>query len=424
MADRPVRHFTAAARLWAEQRSILLTQLLIRLFVRNYQKVNDRKVRAAYGNLACTVGLLCNIALFLGKFLVGTLFGSVAIAADGFNNLSDASSSLVSLVGFRLGARPADSEHPYGHARYEYLAGLAVSVMILVIGVELLKESVVKTLNPTPVEFRWLAVAVLVVSILVKLWLSRFNRKIGDRIRSETLRATAADARNDVISTAVVLAATAAVRLTGLDRIDGLMGIGVALFILYSGVGLVRDTLNPLLGAAPDPALVEYIEQKALGYPGVLGVHDLMVHDYGPGSRLASLHIEMDAAADVMHSHDLIDSIERDFLVQDGLIVTIHYDPVVVGDPHVEELKAFLAEAVRRLEPRANIHDVRIVPGPTHTNVIFDCAVPAEYVTDKERRGVKLLAALREEVKKKWPDHFCVIRLEPDYAGHHEELQK
>lgn len=397
-----------------------MTQLLIRIFIKNAQKVHDKRVRAAYGNLACMVGLLCNAALFLGKFLVGTLFGSVAIAADGINNLSDAGSNLVSLVGFRLGARPADSGHPYGHARYEYLAGLVVSVMILVIGVELLKESALKTLHPTPVSFSWLTVAVLAASIGVKLWMSRFNWQIGDLIQSETLRATAADARNDVLSTAAVLAASAAVRLTGLDRIDGLMGLCVAGFILYSGVGLVRDTLDPLLGAAPDPELVAYIESKALGYPGVLGVHDLMVHDYGPGNRLASLHIEMDASADVMQSHDLIDSIERDFLVQDGLIVTIHFDPVVVGDPHVQELKEFLSAAVRRLEPRANIHDVRIVPGPTHTNVIFDCAVPAEYVTDKERRGAKLLAALRGEVKQKWPDHFCVIRLEPDYAGHHE----
>jgi len=210
-------------------------------------------------------------------------------------------------------------------------------------------------------------------------------------------------------------------KLTGFVRIDGLMGIGVAAFILYSGAMLVKDTINPLLGAAPDSDLVEHIEKKALSYPGVLGVHDLMIHDYGPGSRLVSFHLEMDAKDDVMHSHDVIDRIERDLLVEDGLIATIHFDPVVTGDPHADELKAFLQREVEELAPLANIHDLRIVPGPTHTNVIFDCAVPAEYMTDKQHRGVKLVNALRNAVQAKWPDHFCVIKLEPDYAPVHHE---
>lgn len=395
-----------------------MTQFLIRTFIKNSQNTADRRVRADYGNLACIVCVICNVLLFLGKFLVGTLFGSLAIAADGLNNLSDASSNIVSMVGFKLGSRPADSEHPYGHARYEYLAGLAVSVMILVIGVELLKESVLKILYPTPVSFGWLTVVVLLASICVKLWMSRFNRSIGKTIQSETLLATAVDARNDVVATSAVLAASIITYFTGFDRLDGLMGLGVAAFILYSGIGLVRDTLDPILGAAPDPVLVEHIEEKALHYPGVLGIHDLMIHDYGPGNRLASFHIEMDADADVMESHDLIDTIERDFLVHDDLIVTIHYDPVVTGDPHVEELKTFLKETVRELEPEASVHDVRMVPGPTHTNVIFDCAVPAEYLSDKNHRGARLLTAIRSAVQKKWADHFCVIHLEPDYAHH------
>ena len=340
----------------------------------------------------------------------------MSITADGLNNLSDASSNLVSLVGFKLGARPADSQHPYGHARYEYLAGLAVSVMILVIGVELLKESFGKVLHPTPVQFGWLPAAVLLASILVKLWMSLLNRRIGRTIHSETLIATAADARNDVVATGAVLIAAVLTHLTGMDRIDGVMGLGVAVFILYSGIQMVRDTIDPILGAAPDPELVEAIEKKALGYPGVLGVHDLMIHDYGPGNRLVSFHIEMDAKGDVMKSHDVIDNIERDLLVQDGMIATIHYDPVITGNPHTEEIRGFLQQEAARLEPRANIHDLRIVPGPTHTNVIFDCAVPAEYVTDKQHRGVKLVSALRAAVQQRWPDHFCVIKLEPDYA--------
>ena len=349
-----------------------MVDLLIRTFIKDCKNISDRGVRTAYGNLACIISVICNLLLFAGKTAAGTLAGSVSITADGLNNLSDASSNLVSLVGFKLGARPADSQHPYGHARYEYLAGLAVSVMILVIGVELLKESFGKVLHPTPVQFGWLPVAVLIAAVLT--------------------------------------------HLTGMDRIDGVMGLGVAVFILYSGIQMVRDTIDPILGAAPDPELVEAIEKKALGYPGVLGVHDLMIHDYGPCNRLVSFHIEMDAKGDVMKSHDVIDNIERDLLVQDGMIATIHYDPVITGNPHTEEIRGFLQQEAARLEPRANIHDLRIVPGPTHTNVIFDCAVPAEYVTDKQHRGVKLVSALRTAVQQRWPDHFCVIKLEPDYA--------
>lgn len=393
-----------------------MIDLLIRTFIKQHENTADKAVRTAYGNLACVVSVICNLLLFAGKTAVGTLAGSVSITADGLNNLSDASSNIVSLVGFKLGARPADSEHPYGHARYEYLAGLAVSVMILVIGVELLKESFLKVLYPTAVQFGWLTVAVLIGSILVKLWMSLLNRRIGGIIRSETLMATAADARNDVVTTSVVLLAAVLTSLTGFDRLDGIMGLGVAGFILYSGIQLVRDTVDPILGAAPDPELVEHIEQKALAYPGVLGVHDLMIHDYGPGNRLVSFHIEMDAKGDVMQSHDVIDTIEKDLLVQDGMIATIHYDPVVTGNAHVDEIRDFLKGRVKELEPAANIHDLRIVPGPTHTNVIFDCAVPAEYIADKQRRGAKLVGGLRNAVQQKWPDHFCVIKLEPDYA--------
>ena len=299
-----------------------MIQLLIRTFIRDADNTTSRTVRTAYGNLACLVSVVCNLLLFAGKTAVGTLFGSVSITADGLNNLSDASSNIVSLIGFKLGSRPADSEHPYGHARYEYLAGLAVSVMILVIGVELFKESFAKTLDPTPVSFGWLTVVVLVASILVKLWMSHLNRTIGRRIDSDTLLATAADARNDVITTSVVLIAAVLTQVTGFARLDGLMGIAVSLFILYSGAMLVKDTIDPLLGSAPDPELVRHIEDKALSYPGVLGVHDLMIHDYGPGNRLVSFHVEMDANADVMHSHDVIDRIERDLLNQDDLVAT------------------------------------------------------------------------------------------------------
>ena len=257
-----------------------MIQFLIKTFIKNHEKTEDRAVRTAYGNLACIVSVVCNLLLAGGKIAVGVLTGSVAVTADGMNNLSDASSNIVSLLGFKLGARPADSE-------------------------------LCKVLHPTAVDFNWVMVAVLAASILVKLWMARLNHKIGTDIESETLLATAADARNDVITTAAVLAATVLTKLSGFTRLDGLMGLGVAAFILYSGAALVRDTINPLLGAAPDPELVEHIEKKAMSYPGVLGVHDLMIHDYGPGSRLVSFHLEMDSKDDVMHSHDVIDRIER-----------------------------------------------------------------------------------------------------------------
>ncbi len=393
-----------------------MTDFLLRTFIKNLQNTADKAVRSACGNLACIVGILCNVFLFLGKFIVGTLFGSVSITADAINNLSDASSNIVSLVGFWLGGKPADKEHPYGHARYEYLAGLAVSVMILVIGIELGKESLAKVISPTPVEFSWLSTCVLVASILVKLWMSGFNRKVGNLIHSDTLIATAADSRNDVISTSAVLAASLVAHFTNFDRLDGIMGLAVALFILYSGFGLVKDTLDPILGAAPDPELVEHIQKKAQSYPDVLGMHDLMIHDYGPGNRLVSFHLEMPAEGDVMAMHDEIDQMEKDFFANDGLIVTIHFDPVVTSDPHVTELREFVEKTAHGIDPEINIHDLRIVPGNTHTNVIFDVAVPPAYFAKGSKTGRDLLNALRDAVREKWPDHFCVIQLEQQYA--------
>ena len=393
-----------------------MTDFLLRTFIKNLQNTADKAVRSACGNLACIVGILCNVLLFLGKFIVGTLFGSVSITADAINNLSDASSNIVSLVGFWLGGKPADKEHPYGHARYEYLAGLAVSVMILVIGIELGKESLAKVISPTPVEFSWLSTCVLVASILVKLWMSGFNRKVGNLIHSDTLIATAADSRNDVISTSAVLVASLVAHFTNFDRLDGIMGLAVAVFILYSGFGLVKDTLDPILGAAPDPELVEHIQKKAQSYPDVLGMHDLMIHDYGPGNRLVSFHLEMPAEGDVMAMHDEIDQMEKDFFANDGLIVTIHFDPVVTSDPHVTELREFVEKTAHGIDPEINIHDLRIVPGNTHTNVIFDVAVPPAYFAKGSKTGRDLLNALRDAVREKWPDHFCVIQLEQQYA--------
>lgn len=388
-----------------------VTKLLIRLFVKNSQAPRDPAVRAAYGNLASCVGIFCNLLLCAGKFLVGTLSGSISVAADAVNNLSDASSSVVSLAGFKLGARPADDEHPYGHARFEYLSGLAVAVMVLVIGVELGKTSLGKILQPTPVSFSWVTVAVLAASILVKLWMALFNKKVGRIIDSKALIATAADSRNDVLATGAVLAAALISHFARVE-LDGWMGLAVALFILYSGVGLVKSTIDPLLGLAPDPELVAYIHEKVMSYPGVLGIHDLMVHDYGPGRQFASVHVEMAAEGDVMKSHDQIDNIERDFLKNDQLHVVIHFDPIVTSDETVGEMRVWMSEAVKTIDPALTIHDLRMVPGPTHTNLIFDCVAPAKFHMSE----LEIKQAIKHMVRQKDPAYVCVITVENSFA--------
>ena len=390
-----------------------MTQFLIRCFIKRPDDVKDAAVRTAYGNLASLVGMACNILLCIGKLLAGTLFGSIAIMADALNNLSDASSNVVSLIGFRLAAKAPDAEHPYGHARYEYLAGLVVSVTILAIGLSLLKESALKVLHPTPVAFSWLSIGVLAASILVKLWLSGFNRAVGKKINSETLMATAADSRNDVLTTGAVLLSTILCSLTGYGIMDGIMGVGVAAFILWSGWGLVMDTLSPLLGESPSPELVEHIERTVMSYPGVLGVHDLMVHDYGPGHQFASLHVEFPAETDPLTAHDVIDNIENDFLKKDRLQVTIHYDPIVTADASVGVLRARLKEHARQLDPRLSIHDLRIVPGDSHTNVLFDLVFPAGYTGDIDQ----MLAKMCQFVKEQDPKYCCVVKVEQSYAS-------
>ena len=390
-----------------------MTQFLSRGFIKRPDDVKDAAVRTAYGNLASLVGMACNILLCIGKLLAGTLFGSIAIMADALNNLSDASSNVVSLIGFRLAAKAPDAEHPYGHARYEYLAGLVVSVTILAIGLSLLKESALKVLHPTPVAFSWLSIGVLAASILVKLWLSGFNRAVGKKINSETLMATAADSRNDVLTTGAVLLSTILCSLTGYGIMDGIMGVGVAAFILWSGWGLVMDTLSPLLGESPSPELVEHIERTVMSYPGVLGMHDLMVHDYGPGHQFASLHVEFPAETDPLTAHDVIDNIENDFLKKDRLQVTIHYDPIVTADASVGVLRARLQEHARQLDPQLSIHDLRIVPGDSHTNVLFDLVFPAGYTGDIDQ----MLAKMCQFVKEQDPKYCCVVKVEQSYAS-------
>ena len=389
-----------------------MTDFLIRKFIKNYEDTENNAVRTQYGKFSSFVGILCNIMLFGGKFVAGLLSGSVSIMADAVNNLSDASSSIISLLGFKLAERPADAEHPYGHGRYEYLSGMLVAVIIILIGFELLKSSFDKVLHPEPVEFNLVSIGILAASILVKLWMMMFNRRIGNKISSSTLIATAADSRNDVISTSAVLVAGLISRFTNLE-LDGWMGLAVAIFILISGYGLIKDTMNPVLGSAPDESMVKAIRDKIMSYPNVLGTHDLIIHDYGPGRKFASVHVEMAAEGDVIENHDRIDNIEQDFLQNDGLHVVIHMDPIVTGDGQTNDLRIWISDEIKVIDPRLTIHDLRIVPGVTHTNVVFDCVRPIELdMTDGE-----LKAAVGALVKSQYPNYNCVITVDRSYAA-------
>lgn len=375
-----------------------MTNFLLRRFVPDYQNTADPAVREKYGNLAGIVGIVCNVLLFVGKLLAGTLCGSVSVTADAVNNLSDASSSLVTLLGFRLAARPADEKHPYGHARMEYLSGLAVAVMILVIGVELVKSSVQKILHPEAVEFSVLTAAVLTGSILLKLWMALFDRKLGKKISSAALIAAAADSRSDVIATGAVLLACVIGRLTGL-MIDGWAGLLVALFILWSGVGVVKDTVDPLLGAKPDEALVRAIAYLMTSHVDILGFHDLMVHDYGPGRRFASVHAEIDYRIDPLIAHEILDEIERQAKRELHVDLVIHYDPVVTDDPEVAAVRTRVLQIMHGLDPRLSLHDFRMVSGSHHVNVIFDMVLPPEDVQTAEQLRRQIEAQLQDGKK-------------------------
>lgn len=389
-----------------------MTEFLLKHLVKGYPDVQNAAVRSRCGNLAGAVGIVCNLLLCAFKFTAGVLSGSVAISADAVNNLSDASSSIITLLGFRMAVKPADAEHPYGHGRTEYLSGLAVSVMILLIGIELVKSSVGKIRFPQPIEVGYLSLTILVVSIAVKLWMAAFNKKVGKMIGSSVLEATSADSRNDVITTTVVLVA-AVLQKVFAWQLDGWFGLAVAIFILYSGWGLIKDAIAPLLGQAPDPELVNHIVEVTRSYPGVLGIHDLIVHDYGPGRRFASLHVEMAADVDVLHSHDVIDCIERRFLKEDNLHVIIHYDPVVNDDGQTQQIREYLAKQIKTIDPEITLHDFRMVPGESHTNLIFDVVIPHGF--DK-MPACRLKAEIEQMAKKKDPNWCCVITLESSYT--------
>ena len=384
---------------------------LFKKFIKNYEDVKDPKVRDSYGKLAGIVGILSNLLLCVMKMLVGFISGSIAIVADAVNNLADASSSVITLAGFKLAALPEDEVHPYGHARIEYIAGMVVSLIITVVGVELGKSSFDKILHPEPLEFSLSVVIVLLIAIAIKVWQAMFNISAGKKINSLTLVATGTDSRNDVIATSAVLISIIAGYVFDI-QIDGYMGVLVALFIIWSGISLVRETISPLLGEAPDPALVKEIENITLSFEGVIGIHDLVVHNYGPGKIFASIHIEVDSAVDVMISHDLMDNIERRLQKDLNIFVTAHMDPVNLSDPNRDSLSRIIADAIAGLDGVLNFHDLRIVPGHTHTNVVFDVVLSPDCKLSKD----EITELLCSKVSEYNSTFFCVISYDMSYV--------
>jgi cation diffusion facilitator family transporter len=389
-----------------------MTEWLVKKFIKDYKNTKQPAVRVKYALLSGIVGIISNVFLFVTKIVVGMIFQSIAVTADAVNNLTDAGSSVITLVGFKLSSKPADEEHPYGHARIEYVTGFIVSVVIILLGIELIKTSFQKILNPNPINFSYLTVAALIVSILIKLWQGLFYKNLGRRIESAALAATGQDSMNDVISTATVLVAIVFSKLTNI-QIDGYMGVAVALFILYSGGQLVLETLNPLLGLAPDPTLVADIEKEILSYEGVLGIHDLMVHSYGPGKLFASVHVEVAAEGDLLASHDMIDNIEREVSDKFNLSLVIHMDPLATNDERVNELRGQVTEIIDLIDQDLSMHDFRVVYGPTHSNLIFDIVVPTKFeVSDKE-----LKETIDREIKKIDSTFNSVITIDKNYTS-------
>lgn len=388
-----------------------MTERLVRRFIPDWEKVQEPAVRERYGILSGAVGIFLNLLLSVGKMLAGLLTGSIAVTADAFNNLSDAGSSVVTLVGFKLAGQKADDSHPFGHGRIEYLAGLLVSLLILMVGVELGKSSIEKILRPKPVEFSLLSVVILAVSILVKLWMSQFNRKLGKRIDSAAMEATATDSLSDVVATSAVLAGTLVGGFTGVS-IDGWVGVVVAVFILRAGWGAAKDTLDPLLGSAPDPVLVKQIQELVMSHKQVVGMHDLVIHDYGPGRRMCSFHAEVPQSDDIMEAHDAIDHIEREIYQKFGVETTVHMDPIATEDEEVNRLREQVRGLVKELDAGMSIHDFRVTRGPQHTNLIFDVVVPHSCkLSDQE-----IVRQITEKVRTLDPNYYAVLQLDRAYV--------
>ena len=391
-----------------------MIKLLSRIFIKDYKNYESPAVRSSYGVLCGGFGIFLNILLFIGKFLAGTLAKSVSITADAFNNLADAGSSIITLLGFRLARQKPDTKHPFGHGRIEYIAGLLVSAAIILMGFELAKSSISKIISPEPIEFSVLTAAILVCSILVKLYMVFYNKSIGKKIKSATLGATALDSCSDCIATSVVLVSSLIAHFFKIN-IDGYCGVLVAAFVIYSGIRALQETITPLLGQAPDREFIERIQKLIEEFPEITGIHDLIVHDYGPGRLMISLHAEMPVYedSDIFAMHDIIDNAERLLSKELECLVTIHLDPTRSNDEKVAELKAKTVNVLHRISPELSLHDFRVVPGPTHTNLIFDVVIPFDLKLKEDEITEKLNSAVSE-----WDDakYYVVASFDRPYA--------
>jgi len=392
---------------------ISLTELLVKLFVKNKEKTEEQAVRTSYGILSSIVGMICNLILFGIKMMVGILINSISVMADAFNNLSDAASSVISFIGVKLAERPADKEHPFGHGRFEYIAALAVAFLVLQVGVSLFQSSFSKVLKPEEVIFNPYLVGILCVSILVKVWMMLFNRKLGKRINSTVMKATAADSLGDVMVTSATIVSAIIAGLTGL-KIDGYMGLVVSIIVMLAGFRIAKDTLEPLLGQAIDHEVYQRITNMVESYEGIVGSHDLIIHSYGPTHRMATIHAEVPSDINFEKAHETIDRIERDVLEKLDIFLVIHMDPLEVNDVFVLEKKEFIINIVISMEPKATIHDFRIINGEHQINLIFDLVLPYTYKKAEEQ---KLLYSIVEEVRQQDSRYQCIITMENSFIA-------
>jgi len=390
-----------------------MTNVLVKIFVKDYDRVEDQHVRTSYGTLASVVGIICNVFLFVVKFAIGWIIHSITVSADSFNNLSDAASSVIGFIGVKLASRPADKEHPFGHGRAEYISAFIVSFLVIQVGFTCGKSSIEKIIHPERIEFNAVLVGILGLSIIVKVWLAYFNHKLGKRINSKVMLATAADAKGDVVITSATVVSILIGYFTNL-AIDGYAGLVVSIFVLIAGVNIARDTLEPLLGEAIDRDLYNQITQIVEGHEGIAGSHDLVVHAYGPSRRMATIHAEVPNDITIEHAHEQIDHIELEVMEKLGVFLTIHMDPVEVNNEKIKEQKRIVLEIIHGLEKDASIHDFRVVVGEHQTNLIFDLVIPYTY---KPKQVTQLLAQIRDQVKEVDHSYNCVIVVENSFVG-------
>lgn len=390
-----------------------MTELLVKRFVKNYEQVEDAGVRTSYGTLASMVGIFCNILLFCGKLFIGVLVNSISVMADAFNNLSDAASSIIGFVGVKMAEKPADDDHPFGHGRIEYIAAFIVAFLVIQVGFSLFKTSLGKVFHPETLTFKWVSLLILVLSVCVKLWLSAFNRRLGNRINSKVMLATAADAMGDVATTSSTILSIGVYGLLGWN-IDGIVGLVVSVVVMIAGVNIAKDTLAPLIGEAIDPELYNQITNFVEGFDGIVGTHDLIVHNYGPSKSMASIHAEVPNDRDIEISHEIIDRIEREAYRRFGLMLVIHMDPVETHDERVLQFKSMVLEVLGEIDSRLSFHDFRMVDGVERINLIFDLVVPREYKPDILG---KLKARISDEVRRRDKRCVCVITIENSFLS-------